>query len=294
MRVLIVGAGGQLGRALRATDWPCATALVALDRGVLDVADPDAVAREVTGWHPDIVINAAAYTAVERAESAPEAAFAVNRDGPGHLAAACRAVGAALVHVSTDYVFDGAANRPWQPDDPVRPLGVYGASKAGGEDAVRAALDRHVIVRTAWLHAGHGHNFVATMLRAGRAHRQLRVVNDQIGAPTPAAELASALATIAARIGAATGAFGTYHYCAGPAVSWHGFAEAIFEAAGGLGFPKPKVAAIASDQWPTAAPRPRYAVLDCSTLERDYRIRPPDWRTRLPATVAALIARDTG
>lgn len=294
MRILLVGAGGQLGRALRATDWPAATELIALDRKALDIADSSAPDREIGRWTPDVVVNAGAYTAVDRAETEPDAAFAANRDGPGRLAAACAAVGAALVHVSTDYVFDGEADRPWMPDDPVRPLGVYGASKAAGETAVRRALDRHVIVRTAWLHAGHGTSFVAKMLRAGRTQPQIQVVDDQIGAPTPAADLASALATVAGRLHDRSGAFGTYHFCGGPAASWHGFAEAIFDAAERLGYPRPALTGIASDRWPTAAPRPRYSVLDCSTLERDYGVSQADWRVRLPATVAEQMARGPG
>ena len=294
MRVLLVGSGGQLGRALRAAEWPPGSALIALDRHALDITEPDAPAREIARWRPDVVVNAAAYTAVDRAESEPAAAFAANRDGPAHLAAACAAEGAALVHLSTDYVFDGESDRPWRPSDPVRPLGVYGKSKAAGEEAVRQALKRHVIVRTAWLHAAHGHNFVATMLRAGRSAERLRIVNDQIGAPTPAADLARALSRIADRIHAGHGAYGTYHFCAEPAVSWHGFADAIFDTAARYGYPKPELAGIPSDQWPTAAPRPCYSVLDCSTLQSDYGVSRSDWRTRLPAIVAALVDRDRG
>jgi dTDP-4-dehydrorhamnose reductase len=290
MRVLLVGSGGQLGRALRAANWPAGSALIAIDRSTLDVTEADSSARALAHWQPDVVINAAAYTAVDRAESEPEAAFATNRDGPDRLAAACAEHGAALVHVSTDYVFDGDSDRPWQPAAPVRPINVYGASKAAGEEAIRRTLKRHVIVRTAWLHAGHGQNFVATMLRAGRGHARLQVVTDQIGAPTPACDLAAALVQVAWRLHNNQGAYGSYHFCGEPAVSWHGFAEAIFDTAALFGYPRPEIAGISSDQWPTAAPRPRYSVLDCSTLRSDYGISPADWRTRLPTNVAALIA----
>jgi dTDP-4-dehydrorhamnose reductase len=294
MRVVVTGMNGQVGRELRAADWPQSIQLIALDRAGLDVGDPDAVAEVTAATHPDVVINAAAYTAVDRAEEEPEAAYRANRDGPAALAAACADQGAALVHLSTDYVFDGSGTRPWHVDDPVRPLGVYGRSKAAGEEAVRETLDRHVIVRTAWVHAPHGHNFVRTILRVGAERADLKVVGDQRGCPTAAGDIAAALVTIAGRIADGQGRFGTYHFCGQPAVSWHAFAETIFTLAEPFTARRPRVACITSADWPTPVTRPANSVLDCSTLKADYGIWQPDWRVSLKPVVARLLAADYG
>src|SRR5207237_6952913 len=187
----------------------------------------DAVQRE----RPDIVINAAAYTAVDRAEREAEAAFAVNATGPALLAAACKAAAIPLIHISTDYVFDGSKEGPYREDDPVNPLGAYGRSKAAGDRAVRAALAEHVILRTAWVYSAHGHNFVRTMLRLASERPVLRVVADQIGSPTSAADIAAAIGTIVQQIAGGKAGWGTYHFAGAGAVTWHGFAAAILELA---------------------------------------------------------------
>src|SRR6185437_4134449 len=166
MRLLVLGAGGQVGHELRRHPWPAGTVVTALDRGGLDITRREAVAATIAGLRPDIVVNAAAYTAVDRAETERDAAWAANRDGPAHIAASCHDSGIKLIHISTDYVFDGSKSSPYREDDPVSPLGVYGASKEAGERAVREALREHVILRTAWVYSAHGHNFVKTMLRA--------------------------------------------------------------------------------------------------------------------------------
>src|SRR3954468_19088888 len=197
MKLLVLGAGGQVGHELRRHSWPADTVLTALDRGGLNIARRAAVVAAIAGERPDIVVNAAAYTAVDRAETERDAAWAANCDGPAHIAAACRDVGIPLIHISTDYVFDGSKSGPYREDDPVDPLGVYGASKEAGEREVRAALREHVILRTAWVYSAHGHNFVKTMLRLAAERPVLRVVADQTGAPTSAADIAAAIARIA-------------------------------------------------------------------------------------------------
>jgi dTDP-4-dehydrorhamnose reductase len=292
MRFLVTGAQGQVGRALAAAAWPEGAQVAVHGRDRLDITDPQAVAAALDEARPDVVVNAAAYTAVDQAEAEPETAFAANRDGPAQLARACRDRGAALLHLSTDYVFDGTKDAPWREDDPVRPLGVYGHSKAEGEAAVRAALDRHVILRTAWVHSAGGHNFVRTMLRVGAQRDRLQVVDDQVGCPTAAADIAAALIAIADRIARGDGRFGTYHFCGDEAVSWHGFATAIFDLAAAHWGRRPEVARITSDQWPTPAQRPANSVLDCAALARDYGIPAADWRSSLRTIVAALLAGD--
>ena len=214
MKLLVAGAGGQVGHELRRLQWPAGYAVVALDRAGLDIAGHDAVFAAMARHSPDLVINAAAYTAVDKAESEPEAAQAGNCDGPANLAAACREAGVPLIHISTDYVFDGSKEGPYREDDPVKPLGAYGRTKEAGDRAVREALREHVIVRTAWVYSAHGHNFVKTMLRVGAERPVLRVVADQRGCPTSAADIAGALASIVERIAAGEESWGAYHFWA--------------------------------------------------------------------------------
>jgi len=240
----------------------------------------------------DLVINCAAYTKVDLAEKEPEAAFQANRDGPAHLAAACRDRGIPLLHVSTDYVFDGSGSHPYREDEPVNPLGVYGASKEAGERAVRATLDRHVILRTAWVFSDTGQNFVRTMLRLGAEREALRVVNDQTGGPTDAADIATTLLTIADRVtGPDAGAalFGTFHYCGAPSTTWHGFAASIFDGATRRGHRSPALSACTTADYPTPARRPAWSVLDCGKLMDVYGIPQPDWRVALDRVLTSLL-----
>ncbi|HVC55035.1 MAG TPA: dTDP-4-dehydrorhamnose reductase, partial [Stellaceae bacterium] len=202
MRLLVLGAGGQVGRELSRFAWPAGCEVLARDRSGLDITQREAVFAAVTGGRADIVINAAAYTAVDRAESEVEAAWAGNCTGPANLAAACRDAAIPLIHISTDYVFDGAKTGPYREDDSVNPLGVYGKSKEAGERAVREALPQHVILRTAWVYSVHGSNFVKTMLRLAADRPVLRVVADQHGSPTSAADIAAAIAAIVPQIAA--------------------------------------------------------------------------------------------
>jgi dTDP-4-dehydrorhamnose reductase len=291
VKLLVTGAGGQVGHELCCRRWPAEYSITALDHAALDIADPARVVAAVARERPDLVINAAAYTAVDRAESEPDAAWAANAAGPANLAAACRDAGIPLIHLSTDYVFDGSKAGPYREDDPVAPLGVYGASKEAGERAVRAALAAHVIMRTAWVYSAHGHNFVHTMLRLAAERPALRVVADQIGSPTSAGDVAGALAAMAARIAAGEPRWGTYHFAGAGAVSWHGFAEAIFELAAPWRGPPPTVAAIATADYPTPARRPRNSMLDCAKIGAACGITPRPWRAALAEVVQEIYAR---
>lgn len=282
MKLLITGAGGQVGRELTRQAPPAGFETLALNSRELDITDAAAV-RRVIGSGVDAVINAAAYTAVDRAEQEPEQAYAVNRDGPAHLAEACAVRGIPLLHISTDYVFDGRIDRPYREDDPVAPPGVYGASKWAGEQAIRERLDRHLILRTSWVFGVHGHNFVKTMLRLAAEREVLRVVADQHGCPTFAGDIAAALLTVAARLPFSNdSARGTYHFAGMPATTWHGFACAIIDAARRLRPLRVRdVQAITTAEYPTPAARPARSVLDCRRFRNTFGIAAPDWHAGL-------------
>jgi len=239
------------------------------------------------------VVNAAAYTAVDQAETEEAAAFRINADAPAVLARACAERDALLLHYSTEYVFDGNASRPYREDDATAPLGVYGASKLAGEDAIRASGARHAILRTAWVYAAHGRNFLHTMLQLAHERDELRVVADQSGAPTPAAWIADASARI---IEQGLPASGLWHLAADGATSWHGFAEAIMDEARAAGLLArwPRMLPIATADYPAPARRPGYSVLDTGKLRRDFGIVPPDWRAGLRATLQELRAGSGG
>jgi dTDP-4-dehydrorhamnose reductase len=288
MKVLVLGAGGQVGRELTRLAWPAGYTIAASDRDGVDITQPETVAAAVARERPDIVINAAAYTAVDRAESEPDAAWAGNCTGPANLGAACHAAGIPLIHLSTDYVFDGRKHGPYREDDPVAPIGVYGASKEAGDRAVRAALVEHVILRTAWVYSAHGHNFVKTMLRLGAERPVLRVVADQIGSPTSAADIARAIGTIVQQIAGGNRSRGTYHFAGGGEVSWHGFAEAIFELAAPWRGSPPLVEAITTADYPTPARRPANSVLDCTRIGAAFGIVPRPWRDALAEVIREL------
>jgi dTDP-4-dehydrorhamnose reductase len=290
VKLLISGAAGQVGRELCRAAWPVGVRLSTSDADSLDITDAAAVDAVFARERPDLVVNAAAFTAVDRAESETDAAFAINRDGPALLAAACCAASIPLIHISTDYVYDGAKSGPYTEDDPVNPLGVYGSSKAAGDGAVREALPEHVILRTAWVYSVHGHNFVKTMLRLGAERPSLRVVADQVGSPTSAADIAAAIVTIAGRIAAGGGRWGTFHLTNAGAVSWHGFAEAIFELAAPWRGKPPEIAAIATAEYPLPARRPANSVLDCGRIDAAYGIVPRPWRDALADVIRELHA----
>lgn len=289
--ILITGAGGQVGKEL------CLRAgtrnIVACDRQSLDITDAPALAQIMQQYQPALIINAAAYTAVDKAESEQAAAYAINRDGAGTLAQAAAKAGIPLLHISTDYVFDGESPAPYREDDTAAPTGVYGDSKWQGEQAVRQHCPQHIILRVAWVFGAHGHNFVRTMLRLGRERDELSVVADQHGAPTHAGAIAEALLQLAERhLAGQNLPWGTWHYSGTPATSWHGFAQAIFEQAVELGLltRKPAVKAITTAEFPTPARRPMNSVLDLSRSQAELGLAPKNWRDGLQEMLMQLQA----
>ena len=293
-QVLVTGGAGQLGTELARHVWPEGWEAVVLTRADLDLADADAIAARVAGRPWAAVINAAAYTAVDKAESDAVAAWRVNALAPAALAAACAAADVPLVHVSTDYVFSGDKIGPWDEHDPVGPLGVYGASKLGGELAVRTSAPRHAIVRTAWVVSASGQNFVRTMLRVGAERAQLSVVSDQCGIPTGAADLAAALATIAVAMAEDPArASGTWHFSNAGMTTWHGFAEEIFRQSRARGGPVAEVVPIATADYPTPARRPANSALSHRAIERDFGIEPRPWQDALGDIMDELIGAAT-
>ncbi len=282
MSILLLGAQGQVGQALMKTLTPLGT-LVPIGRQQMDLTDLAAIALKIKTLQPQLIVNAAAYTAVDKAESEPELAYRINAEAPAAIAQSAAACGAALVHISTDYVFSGQAGSPRCETDATGPLSVYGKTKLAGEDAVRAALDQHVIVRTAWVYGAQGKsNFLKTMLRLGKAQSEVNVVADQVGSPTWANDLAAAIARLSEKV---TAVPGTYHYTNSGVASWYDFAIAIFEEARALGMPLKvqTVNPITTADYPTPAPRPAYSVLNCQKIARILGDSPPYWRQSLRA-----------
>ncbi|MBX9635600.1 MAG: dTDP-4-dehydrorhamnose reductase [Magnetospirillum sp.] len=277
-RPLLFGASGQIGFELaRHGDFAIP------DRAQTDLADPAACRAAILAHHPAAVVNAAAYTGVDKAETEPRKAFAVNGDGPAGLAQACAELAIPLIHLSTDYVFDGDKREAYNETDIPRPLSVYGASKLAGEEAIRHHLDRHVILRTAWVFSDRRDNFIKTML--GLADRpDLSVVNDQIGGPTAAAHVALAVLRILDAMAAGRAEWGTFHFCGTPAVSRFALAEAAFAALGR----GPWLSPIPTGSYPLPARRPANSMLDCRRLQAAYGIAQPDWRSALPGIVRSL------
>jgi dTDP-4-dehydrorhamnose reductase len=290
-KILVIGRVGQVGHELARAAWPASLAPEFVERDQLDLGQPADVTAAVAAMRPRLVINAGAYTAVDQAETERVAAFAVNRDGPAALAEVCREIGAALIHFSTDYVFDGAKPGPYTEGDPVAPLSAYGASKAAGDAAIAARLDRHVILRTSWVYSAVGHNFVKTMLRLGAERDELRIVDDQHGAPTAAAELAHAAIHIAAALAAGKeDGFGTFNFTGAGATTWHGFAREIFAGAAERGAKVPlRVQPIATADYPLPAPRPRNSLLDCAKIARSYGLVARPWQESLSDCLDELI-----
>jgi dTDP-4-dehydrorhamnose reductase len=293
--ILLTGAQGQLGWEIQRRGPAAGLAVQGYGRAELDITDRDRVLRSVESSTPKVVVNAAAFTAVDKSEADAAAAFSVNRDGPAHLAEACALLGVPMIHLSTDYVFDGAKSGAYVEDDQTAPLGVYGASKLAGEMAVRSHDAPHVILRTAWVYGVHGHNFVKTMLRLGRERPLVKVVDDQYGCPTFAGDLAEAVLAIAGRISRQTmpaQGYGTFHCTAQGRTTWHGFARKIFElAAPSLGR-MPQVYAIATSEYPTPARRPPNSVLDCGKLTRVHGITLRPWESALREMLDATLGAD--
>lgn len=291
MRVLVAGRTGQLAIELLGRLPRDGHEVVALEAPELDLTDAASIARAVEEVAPDAIINAAAYTAVDKAESQRDLAFAVNATGAGLLAEAAAARGLPFVHVSTDYVFPGDGGAPYAEDAPTGPIGVYGETKLAGERAVLAANPRSIILRTAWVCSPHGNNFVKTMLRLGQERETVSVVADQHGAPTFAADLADAIARILPRLATAPAgdeAFGIFHLTGMPWTTWHGFAAAIFDGAAARGLRTPRLLAITTDEYPTPARRPADGRLDCGRIARVHGIQAADWRLSLSHCLDAL------
>jgi dTDP-4-dehydrorhamnose reductase len=293
MKILLLGGNGQVGYELRRTLAPLGQLTVATRSGelpdgarceTLDLYAPETFSSLIERAAPDIVVNAAGHTAVDRAEDEPELAFLANAEAPAELARLCARWGASLVHYSTDYVFDGTANAPYREDHPTAPLGVYGASKLAGEQGIQASGVSHLILRTAWVYATRGRNFLRTMLRVGAERDELRVVADQRGCPTPAWLIADVTAQI---LGGGIRQPGVRHLVTQGDTTWHGFAEAIFNEAEirGLIAPHPRVVPITTADYPTRARRPAYSVMDGGLLRAEYAVSLPDWRQALATTL---------
>ena len=287
--ILVTGATGQVGSAL--TRLAAGRNLVVLDRSGLDLAHPETIVAALARCQPVLVINAAAYTAVDRAEAEPELAQSVNASGVAALAQACAERSIPCFHLSTDYVFDGSGEQPWAESDTPAPLGVYGASKLAGEQALTAILPQHLILRVSWVFGQQGHNFVRTMLRLAAERDELRVVADQWGTPTSAESIARTLLTLADRALAAPDTFpwGLYHYASQHETSWHGFAEVIVQDAyeHGLLSRIPPVRPISTADFPTPARRPANSRLDCRHFCATFGLPQPDWRADLQASLHA-------
>ncbi len=290
MRILLTGSKGQLGREIRLQAPAAAVDCIGIDINDADITDPDQVHRIFADTRPELLINAAAYTQVDAAETNPAAAFAVNRDAAAYLAQACATARVPMLHISTDFVFSGKQRTPYGETDPVAPLGIYAQSKAAGESVVRQSVNRHLIIRTAWLYGAYGQNFVKTMLTLGRQNSRLRVVADQVGCPTWATDFAGALLTLCGHIGRRPDIpWGTYHLCGRGAVSWHGFAERIFHIAGRLGMcGDVKVTPVTTPEYPTPAPRPAYSALACEKIEANFGIVAPPWQASLEKMIRHL------
>ena len=293
MNILVTGSKGQVGWELLNRGVGTGAIVTGVDIEEIDIADKRAVVKLVGDLSPDLVVNAAAYTAVDAAEENTELAFQVNRDGPANLAAACLAGKIPLIHISTDYVYGGDQEGAYVEDDPTAPLGAYAQSKAEGDQAVSGILAEHIILRTAWVYGVHGHNFVKTMLRLGRDREQLSVVDDQKGCPTDAADLAGAILAIAQQIHKMQKApWGVYHFCGKGQTTWHGFAKEIFRLARQYEtFKVEFVEPVPTSAYPTPARRPANSVLDCSKINRAFNIVPRAWEQSLADMLARYYNR---
>jgi dTDP-4-dehydrorhamnose reductase len=283
--VIVIGSSGMLGWEVVDSLKSAGLKVVALDFPLVDIAKRESVLFAMSRVNsPGLLINCAAYTAVDKAESEQEAAFAANRDGPANLAEVCEKLGVPLIHISTDYVFNGKADHPYREEDAADPLGVYGRSKWEGEKAVRSRLGRHIIVRTSWLYGSRGLNFVKTMLRLGKEREELKVVSDQYGCPTWAFDLAGCLVKIAERAlsGQDDVPWGAYHFCGEGVTTWYSFASAILEEARQRESSRiARVSPVPSSSYPTIAARPKYSALDCGKIRESFGIAQPPWEWSL-------------
>lgn len=295
MNLLCIGQSGQVARALAERSADRDISCVCIGRPDLDLTDPDSLARSVARIAPDLVINAAAYTAVDRAEAELEAAMTLNAEGPAVLAGLCAARDLPLIHLSTDYVFDGTSPNPYTESDTTKPINAYGTSKLAGEQAIRAALPQHIILRTSWVYSPFGSNFVKTMLRLASERGAASVVDDQIGAPTSAHDIADAVLDIAAQIhaGGDDASYGTYHYAAAGTCSWADFAALIFRVHDSRTGCSTALNRIASSAYPTPAARPANSRLATRKLESAFGITSKDWTHSAEAIVNRLLDERT-
>ena len=288
MKLLVTAAQGQVGHALTISAKDSALEVISLPRQQLDITDPASIQSAIEQAKPDVLVNASAYTAVDKAESDQATAYRVNETGAKNLALACKQSGIPLIHISTDYVYSGEQTRPYTEDDPSDPLNVYGASKLAGDRAIASILEQYIILRTSWVFGLHGNNFVKTMLRLGKDRDELRVIDDQQGGPTAAEDIAATILKLCQAILSHKANWGLYHYSGQPSISWFGFATAIFNHAKAMGFDLGvTVKPIPSSDYPTPARRPKSTILDCSKLKNRYNIAQPDWRERLDAIILA-------
>ena len=292
MRILVFGSGGQLGKELLRQGQSLSLDIHGADLPQTDITDLSHVMNAFAGHRPLLAINAAAYTDVDGAETEPELTAAINTDGPANIARLCEKHKIPFIHISTDYVFDGTKRFPYHETDPVSPIGVYGRSKADGESVVRSILGEHIIVRTAWLYSAHGRNFVKTIWRLAREKEELRVVSDQYGSPTSAADLAEAILTISdiVRKGMPD-IWGTYHYCGEGIISWHEFAQAIVDIFRHHAKVRTKcIHPVKTVDYPTRAMRPAYSALDCGMIRKQFGISPKPWQDSLETTLRQILS----
>jgi dTDP-4-dehydrorhamnose reductase len=292
--ILLFGSNGQLGREFAGACGGHRISLIALSHAQAGISDRGAVCQAVARHTPRLVVNAASFTKVDLAETETELAFQANERGPAIIAEACAAAGIPLVHVSTDYVFDGAKSGAYVEDDPIAPINSYGLSKAAGERAVRAATQRHIILRTSWVYSEFGQNFLKTMLRLAATRDELRIVADQRGCPTSARDLAAAILAIAPRIIAGEDVCGTYHFAGAGVTTWHGFASRIVAAQAPLTGRVPRITAITTAEFPTPARRPANSELDCSLFERTFGFHGRPWTEETDAITTAIVNAELG
>ena len=291
MKILIIGSNGQIGWELVQKAISAECDFVALDRRQLDITDRFSLQKVIAQHKPEIVINAAAYTAVDKAEEEPEIAFSVNRDAVGNLAEICAGQCIALIQISTDYVFDGSKGQEYTEEDPASALGVYGMSKWQGENLVRESLDRHIILRTSWVFGEHGSNFLKTIINKARDHKELSIVSDQYGGPTPADLVAKVILDICKKISAGTAVWGTYNFSGMPHNTWSGFAREIINVGLDLGFLKSDVVInpIATSQYKTLATRPLDSRLSNQKIEKIFKIKEFSYKPSIRYAISQLM-----
>jgi len=296
MKILVIGSKGQLGHELLIQGNNSGYEILPADLPDLDITDKTQVKHWLERFQPSFVVNAAAYTNVDKAETEQNFAFAVNRDGPANLAEACAKLEIPLIHISTDFIFDGKKSSPYIESDPVSPLSVYGKSKQEGENEVRSRLKKHIILRTAWLYGVHGQNFVKTMLRLGREKEVISVVSDQFGSPTSAADLAEAVLQIISRIKKYSDDinWGTYHYCGHGITTWHVFAKEIINLAKHyIPIKTITVKPISTAEYPTKATRPCFSALDCNLIKKNFGINIKPWQDSLKTVIRQVCQKET-